>query len=228
MKIQSFIFCWNDYINAASKLEYSLSLLGKATVINSNIHQKKDGWINLNDGYFGEQWNMLIENIDSDTDFIFHIQADASLVDYYKLFAKFKSVFNKYDVGIYSPNIIHTWYSYKMDKIEKLEDNLYIIPNTDCTCWFINTKLIDKAPLFDLKTNSIGYGADWYYSAKSKIQNKLVIRDYSFTCNHPMYKGYNHDTAMKMFDIWVAEQSNDIKHEMFKLMEYMNSANINL
>jgi hypothetical protein len=218
MKIQNFIFTWNQFVPNAIDIESKISKYGKTTVVNSNVNEKRDHWINLNDGYFAEQWNALVSNIDSDTDFIFHIQADATVDDFDKLYSRFYNTVSKYDVGIYSPNVHYTDHRYNKNLLTKLEENVYEVPNTDCTCWFINNKLINSKLIYDIQTNKIGYGADWYYAAESIMQHKYVLRDYTFTVNHPHHKNYDNNKAQESLSVWINEQSDNIKEEILKLM----------
>lgn len=211
MKIQNFIFTWNQFVPNAIDLEYKLNKYGKTTVINSNICEKKDHWINLNDGYFAEQWNTLVSNIDNDTDFIFHMQSDATVDDFDKLYSRFYEIISKYDIGIYSPNIDYTWHKYNIELLNKIEENLYEVPNTDCTCWFVNTKITKNKIIYNLDTNYIGYGVDWYYSAESVLQNKYILRDYSIKVNHPQHKNYDANKANDLFSVWFEEQTPIIK-----------------
>jgi hypothetical protein len=219
MNIQSFIFTWNQFTSNAIDIESKLTKYGKTTIINSNINEKRDGWINLNDGYFAEQWNTLVSNIKPDVDFIFHIQADVSINDFDNLFTRFYQVSSKYDVGIYAPNIDYTYHKYDVTLLNKLESNLYEVPNTDCTCWFINRNVIDDNMIFDINTNVYGYGADWYYSTQSSLQNKHVLRDYSIKVDHPNYKNYNAEKANECFAVWFEEQSDSVKKPMRELMK---------
>lgn len=219
MKIQNFIFNWNQFTPNALYLEKQLIKYAKTTVINSNIHEKRSRWINLNDGYFAEQWNTLTSNIDDDTDYIFHIQADASIDNFDTVYSKFHHMINKYDVGIYSPNVDYTDHKYDLNLLNKLEENIYEVPNTDCTCWFINNNLIKNKLIYNINTNKIGYGADWYYSAKSILEKKYVLRDYSLTINHPNHKNYNSDIANQSLSVWMNEQPDYIKTEILKLMD---------
>jgi hypothetical protein len=226
MKIQNFVFTWNQYTDSAIKHENNLTKFGKTIVINSNINFKKNHWINLNDAYFSEQWNTLISNIDSDTDFVFHIQSDATVNDYNKLYSRFYEIVSKYDVGIYTTNIDYTWHKYNINLLKKLEENLYEIPNTDCTFWIINTKIIDKKPLFDLKTNRLGHGGDWYYSAKCKLNNKLVVRDYDIILKHPSHRNYDTNEAGDSLFMWLKEQPLEIKEKIEELMSFHSKVRI--
>ena len=226
MKIQNFVFNWNQYTDNAIKHENNLTKFGKTIVINSNVNFKKSHWINLNDAYFSEQWNTLISNIDSDTDYIFHVQADAIIDDYDKLYSQFLKTTSKYDIGIYTTNIDYTWHKYNKNALNRLEENLYEIPNTDCTCWIINTQIMSKNPLYNLKTNRLGHGGDWYYSAKSKLANKRVIRDYSILINHPFHRNYDTNEAGDSLFVWLKEQSLEIKQTIEELMTFHSNVRI--
>lgn len=228
MNIQIFIFCWNDYIDKAKEMEKNLKNFGNTTVINSNIKEKTPSWINLNNAYFAEQWNVLIENISSTTEYIFHIQSDATIPNYENLINRFKDVVYKHkNIGVYAPNVDYTWHTYDLNKLNKIEESLYEVPNTDCTCWFINRELIDNLPLYNVNTNYIGYGADWYYIAKSRLNNKLVIRDYTITILHPNLKGYDAEEGNRLFYIWLEEQDVDINREIKKMFKEVEFSNLN-
>lgn len=218
MKIQNFIFTWNQFTSNAIDIESKISNYGKTIVVNSNVNDKKDGWINLNDAYFAEQWNTLVSNTDTDTDFIFNILADVSVVDFDNLFNRFKSVSSKYEVGIYAPYADYSYHQYDLNQLYKVQDNLYEVPNTDCLCWFINKSILKNNLIFDVNTNMYGYGADWYYSAECLLQNKRVLRDYSIRVTHPPYKNYDGDKANTCFNIWFNEQTSIMKKTMSELM----------
>lgn len=218
MKIQNFIFTWNQFVPNAIDIEFKISKYGKTKVINSNVNKKRDHWINLNDGYFAEQWNTLVSNIDPDTDFVFHIQSDATVHDFDKLYSRFFEITSKYDVGIYAPNVDYTWHKYNTELLNKLEENIYEVPNTDCTCWFINTKITKNKIIYNLDTNIIGYGVDWYYSAECVLQNKYILRDYTIKVDHPIHKNYDGDKGNELFFVWFDEQTPIMKEKMLELM----------
>lgn len=228
VKIQNFVFCWNDFVKSSLELEKNLQEFGNTIVINSNTSHTFNHWITLNDGFFSEQWNCLLNNIDKDADFILHIQSDASISNYNLLFERFFEAESKYNIGIFSPNVDYTWHEYHIQKLKKIEDFIYEVPNTDCTCWFINTKLINKnTPLYNVEKNKYGYGADWYYSAKARLNNKLVLRDYYMTVKHPCFKGYDQNKASEGFEKWKSEQSENIKQEIDIILKEVSVKNIN-
>jgi hypothetical protein len=214
VKIQNFIFTWNQYVDNAIQLERQLSSIYPTLVINSNINVNMKHWINVNDYYFAGQWNTLLSNIDDTVDFIFHIQADASHHDFNIIFDRFLQISNKYDIGVYAPNVDFTHHRYKLDKLKKYEDDLYFVPNTDCTCWFINRKLMNKSPLFDTSVNQIGFGVDFYYIARSLLSRHHVIRDYKYTIQHPQKTNYAVNNAIHQYNEWLQSISRDVKNKI--------------
>lgn len=219
MKIQCFIFTWNQFVKNAIDLENRLNKFGKTIVINSNVNEKKDHWINLNDGYFAEQWNTLVSNIDSDTDFIFNTLADVNVDDFDTIFSRFNYFSAKYDIGIYAPNVDYTYHKYNINLLNLLEDNVYEVPNTDCLCWFVNKDVVKNNLIFDINTNFYGYGVDWYYSAECVLQNKYILRDYNIKVTHPSHKNYDGDKANKCFDVWFQEQPITIRDTITDLFK---------
>jgi len=219
VKIQAFIFCWRDYVSEALKMENLISPLAKTTVINSNVNFHYGKWINIKDGYFAEQWNTLLEHIDDDTEYVFHIQADAFCDDYEALFRRFRKIEREYPIGVYAPDVSFTPCKYNLYDLKKYADNLYRVPNTDCTCWFINTELMDKKPLFDLSVNKTGWGADFYYIALALTRELLVMRDYSIEIHHPRNTGYDHGRAYDEYVKWLFQQDAEIFMQINHLMK---------
>lgn len=219
MKIQSFIFSWNEYTDNAAKLETQLKLLSQTKVINSNTKITNPTWINVDDLYFAGQWNTLLNNLDDDTDFIFHVQSDASFDRFDLILDRFKEISYKYNIGVYAPNVDFTAHTYDTTNFKKYEDYLYFVPNTDCTCWFINKKLITEIPLFDLNVNSIGFGVDWFYIAKSLLYGYDVIRDYKYTINHPYKTNYNVQKALDQYYMWLKTLPTELESKITELME---------
>jgi hypothetical protein len=221
--VHCFIFTWNQYYTNAKILEDRLKKYGEVTVINSNVNYTKQHWINLNDAYFPEQWNTLISCFDKNVNFVFHMQADAQYNQFHYLFERFNYVVDKYKTGIYAPNVDFTHHTYPIDKLEKVEDFLYEVPNADETCWFVNTKLIDWNPMFDIAKYKFSYGTDWYYGAKSKLNGYKIIRDYSITIKHPRGTNYNITLANSQYQEWKQEQTDEIKIAMTSLEENRNN-----
>jgi len=235
MKIQNFIFCWNEYVNSAFILKRMLAPFGRTTVINSNVETFREtslpsGWINIADGYFAEQWNTMLANIDGDTDYVFHMQADAQCdADQMKiLFYRFREAASQYKIGVFAPNVDYTPCVYDQKDLVKIPfasnglssdlKYLYEVPCTDCTCWFINRKFMDKKPLFDLSVNHVGWGADFYYTAVAALAGYKTVRDYQVTIDHPKKTTYNQDKAGEQFMKWLFTNDSEVFMEMARLI----------
>lgn len=232
MKIQNFIFCWNEYVNRAFRLERELTPFGKTTVINSNVNFNYGRWININDGYFAEQWNTLLANVDDDTDYVFHIQADVdcSTEQLVVIFDRFREAAAQHKIGIYAPDVDYTPCRYDVQELKKIPlvsvydlKYLHEVPNTDCSCWFINTDLMERSPIFDLTVNSMGWGADFYYIAKARLAGYQVSRDYHVRLSHPKKTTYDQGVAGKQFMRWLFLQDTEIFMEIGRLIiQYEN------
>jgi hypothetical protein len=206
-------------VSEALRLERMLSRFHKTTVINSNVNFNYGKWINVNDGYFAEQWNTLLQNIDDDTDYVFHIQADATVTfnQLDTLFYRFKEAARQYKIGVYAPDVDYTPCKYDLSDLVRIPITsaygikyLHRVPCTDCTCWIINTELMTKKPLFDLSVNSMGWGTDFYYIAKACLEEYETVRDYQVTISHPKKNTYSYEIANEQFKKWLFLQDEDI------------------
>jgi len=192
MNTEAFIFNWKNHGDKAAILERRLSSLAKVTVVNSDEGEKErfPKWIHLdNNAYFAAQWNTTVQRFKGDL--LFHIQADATLDDFKPLFRRALQYFAKHNVGIYEPNIDYTGIPYTTDKLQLLADQVYEVPMTDTTCWFIDGNIMRRYPLIDLNVNKYGWGVAAVTAALCCDQNKFCVRDYSFTVLHPRHHGYS-------------------------------------
>jgi hypothetical protein len=220
-KYEVFIFNWK--LNHENVLNYENIFKEydiPVTVINSSDNFKKNEWVNIGDeSFFSKQWNTLLEYKKSDSDFIIHIQSDAFFSKNIEFLKKLDDLNSKFPnrIGIYAPNVNFTHHTYDIDKCVPFDTNIYSVTNTDCTYWAISNKLLtEKVPLFDLDINSVGWGADWFYSAVATIKDMLVLRDYNFMVDHEYKTGYNSELAEFQFRRWVNALPIDIRYQINK------------
>lgn len=214
-----FIFNWNH--NEKNTIWYE-NIFNQykipVTVINSSPYFQKDNWINLGDSaYFSKQWNTLLENKNDVSDFVFHIQSDAYFGSPIKFINDMDALVSEYSgkIGIYAPNVDFTHHRYDLTQCKLFKKNIYEVVNTDCTYWAISNKLLNsKKELYDINTNYIGYGADWYYAALSNLNNMYVLRNYEYDVNHKCSTGYDSEIASHQFLLWLEEQSEDVKNQI--------------
>ena len=109
------------------------------------------------------------------------------------------------DWGIYAPNVDYTWYDSTRADIHSIDfpvDQLKIVANTDCTCWFIHKDIINmlKERKLDLSPYKMGWCWDIVLPALCFINRRPVIRDYAHTIDHP--RGTNYNTTQAEKEMW--------------------------
>ena len=108
MNTQCFIFSWKGQYENTVKLEDSIKNLNiDVTVINSDENNTKDHWITLtDDNYFSDQFRKALELFDNiEYDFFWHIQSDASYDNWQEIIESAEKTFEKYNWGVYAPNV---------------------------------------------------------------------------------------------------------------------------
>lgn len=200
MKIQTFIFNWRgQYAKTKEKISQLHQLGIEAIVINSDDAYKEYGWHNIGEeSYFTDQFLKALELFDGDI--LFHIQGDASYDNWEQLIADAKNYYEKYEWGIYAPNIDYTWYDSSrtdLPALELEEENLKVVANTDCTCWFIHKDIIEEAKSRNINFGEykMGWSFDIIYPSICFLKKRLVLRDYAHTIQHPKGTNYNTEQA---------------------------------
>jgi hypothetical protein len=189
----------------AAELETQLTKLGDITVINSDerLAAAYPHWVTLNaDAYFSEQWNKALELFAGDA--LFHIQADAFSSDLAQMFSKYSSVREKHRIGVFEPHIDHTDQQYNVSGLRCLEPNMFEIPFTDSTCWFVHGDIVRHFSPIDLTVNRYGWGIDVMAAACCRLAGLRCVRDYTFTVTHPRGTGYEAENARKQMHRYFA------------------------
>ncbi len=202
MNTQCFIFSWKGQYENTVKLEDSIKNLNiDVTVINSDENNTKDHWITLtDDNYFSDQFRKALELFDNiEYDFFWHIQSDASYDNWQEIIESAEKTFEKYNWGVYAPNVNDTFYIPERTDVYELERNIKIVGTPDNTCWIIHKDFIKlmKNNLHLMKDNMLGWGWDLIISGFSHLESRPVIRDYNYIIAHPKSTGYKKDTAEK-------------------------------
>lgn len=234
MNIQPFIFNWKGQYEKTLVKENALKkIFDKVIVINSDDTNEEDRWINIGDDcYYTDQFMKALELFDGDV--LFHIQADASYDKLEELMDDAKKYFQEYEWGIYAPNVDYTWYTAENTDIKSIEsnhENIKMVADTDCTCWFIHKDVINefRNRNIDMSDQKMGWGIDLCLSSISFILGRPVIRDYNHTVDHPAGTNYNKDIAstetnilMSRLDLDIREAIHYIKGNREKLVRYFN------
>ncbi len=217
MKIHGFLCQWKGHEQNAVALQEKIEPFIDLTVISTqeNPKPKYPNWIYLTENaYFSEQWNKAVQLFSGDI--FFQIQADACFDDFEALFKKVKALFLSERIGVYEPNIEVTAFQYDSSRLPAFSDKVYEVPLTDSICWFIKGDILLKLPRIDLNVNKYGWGICAAIAAITHLNNKICVRDYSFTVHHPPARGYPGAKALneRRKYIQTLEQSvaEEIKH----------------
>jgi hypothetical protein len=221
-----FIFSWKKVTENAKQLFKNISPFFRNTFfINCDEHNtgcfddlKAENIIHLDDSfYYGGQFQTALEKtpenkfmccIVGDVNPVASVSWDLIKEQFFKSLKKAKNVTDK-EIGIYAPNV---WFTTILRKNECLWDEVFRVPNTDCTCWFIHPnilKVLRKIPIKQI--SNIGWGIDIICSKEADRLGMLVVRDYSVMVYQPEGTSYNKTKA---------------EIQMNELLEYYNTLTI--
>lgn len=184
--IHLYIFNWNKVSKNTLELYSNIkTLINNITIINCDEFLQLDNsikHIQLDDShYYGSQYNHAINDVNMITNenFIFCVIVGDNISNnnFELIFNSAITIFNKYDVGVYSPNDKRSPHT---GRNLEIENNLFDVANTDCGFWFINSKIAKKLNNIDYKNiTKFGWGIDIITIKESRKQNLLVLRDYN-------------------------------------------------
>jgi hypothetical protein len=198
-----YIFSWNKVSDNAVKLykkvierfpnTYFINCDENYSVNPMDIESSKVIQLN-NDYYYGGQFETAINHI-PEGKYLCVITGDVFTdADWYWILQRMNKAFYLGNIGIYAPNVFYTTQTKQGKEVSK---NLYEVPNTDCTCWFLHPdvyKKLQKIPIMAI--SNISWGVDEICINESKKLNKLVVRDYEVLVRQPYSTGYNKTLAM--------------------------------
>jgi hypothetical protein len=111
--------------------------------------------------------------------------------------------FNTGKFGILAPNVDHTWHTKRNGLIM---NNIYAVPNTDCTCWFIHPTIIKKLKTLSIGSiSNLGWGVD-IIAIQESLKNRLFVgRDYDTLVRQPKGTAYNQGAARVQMNALIAK-----------------------
>lgn len=242
--IQPFIFNWKGQFEKTCIIEESLkSIFGDVIVINSDDNNTKPEWIDLgDDAYFTAQFTKALELFEADKKVLLHIQGDTQYEKWDVLVEDSIKYFEKYNWGIYAPDISNVWYTSENTDIfgKKFEDeNLKLVACTDETVWFIHRDIIEDFYTRKLnhymtpENNKMGWGWDLVMNSISFLMTRPVIRDYNHTIDHKKGTDYNKSLAdiemQKLYQnvpLDIRECISYIKGNRQNILKYFNMSEI--
>jgi hypothetical protein len=195
MKIQAFVFNWKGHEERAARLEESIAPFAEVVVINSEegLAQLHPRWIHLDDAaYFSAQWNAALDRFDGDV--LFHVQADAVVDDLSRLFDRARAAFAMHPLGVFEPRIENCT-EYDRTLLRHLGNEVYEVPTSDSTCWFVAGPVLRRFPTIDVQVNKYGWGIPVTVAALARRMGRICVRDYSVTVQHAKGRGYSTEVA---------------------------------
>lgn len=213
---QAFIFNWHRVTENAKVLQKQFTDAGIETrVINSDEAEENNGlgnWVHIGEsGYMVQQYAKAIECFRK-TYFI-ELFADIYDVDIDLILRRACYTFNKYNCGIYAPNVDYIYWNFDRTKIPRLEENLYEVKNAESLLSFIHRDVIQGVRL-NADKYTVGWGIDFLVAVLADLQNKKVIRDDCTTIRHPKGRGYRNTNANKEYEQFINEQRRKVAKRM--------------
>ena len=209
---QAFIFNWHRVSANAKVLQKQFSDMGIDTyVINSDESENDNGlanWVNIGEsGYMVQQYGKAIECFNKT--YFLEMFADIYDVEAELILKRAWYTFNKYNCGIYAPNVDYNFWNFDREKIPKLEENLYEVKNPESLLSFIHKDVLQGVYL-NTDKYTIGWGIDFLVCVRAYLEQKLVIRDYITTIRHPKGSTYDNKKAYEEWGQFIDDQSDEV------------------
>ena len=170
------------------------------TVPAESLDVSTDRILQLDDSYYyGGQFETALKATPPDKILACVVGDVDPSADWGSIATKAVAAFNTGPVGVYAPNVYYTWHTAKGTHHW---GDLYDVPNTDCTCWFIHPdalRILRRIPLF--ATSNLGWGIDHICIKEARRQGLLVARDYSTLVRQPQGTAYSNQLAGKQMHI---------------------------
>ncbi len=224
--VRFFIFSWGPYTKKTEEEYRFLRESGiRVSVIDSHDTSPVPEWVTIgNNGYYGDQITAMLEALKEEDGIVFLMQADASHNDIVSIIDKSLYVYNTYECGVYAPDVYYVdpiYSGYSEDEQSQLEDDLYIVPATDCTFWSVHREVLKEFSRLDSKWTKRGWGIDLTIVALARKLGKMVIRDYGYKIDHPESTGYSklmaHVEFSKYLKFLPQEISEDIRRHLSRM-----------
>jgi hypothetical protein len=192
--IHVYIFSWKKVTANATALYRAIgSVFPNTTFINCDetVTMPSDiRTIQCDDSfYYGRQFDTAIQHAPVGAHVGCIVGDVDPVADWAQIATTMVAAFNKGTYGIIAPNVDYTWHVARAALIEK---NIYAVPNTDCTCWFLHPKIVNTLRSLDIGSiSNLGWGIDTIAIWES-LKNRLYVgRDYDTLVRQPKGTAYN-------------------------------------
>jgi len=94
--------------------------------------------------------------------------------------------------------IDYTWFSVDKTEIGKLEEDLYIVAQTDSIVFSFEKTILPRLKQFNYDANKYGWGIAWVVIAIIYSHQQIDVVDKSVQVHHPSPRGYDSEEAMEL------------------------------
>jgi hypothetical protein len=211
--IYVYIFSWKKVTANATALYKAVApIFPNTTFINcdENVTMPADiKTIQRDDSfYYGKQFDVAIHDAPANS-YVACIVGDVDPVaDWAKIADQTINAFNTGKFGILAPNVDFTWHTKRTSVIM---NNIYAVPNTDCTCWFLHPIVIQKLKTLSIGSiSNLGWGIDIIAIQESLKHRLLVARDYDTLVRQPKGTAYSEGAARVQMNALMAKYRTSV------------------
>lgn len=211
VRIHVFVVCWPGKEASARSIAAAIrNSADRLTVLYKNdtgIDETGAGeWVRFpNEWYYGRQFQHCLSLCDGDA--MLQIQADAAFDDWPLLVERFRwALASVPEMGIWTPNIYHTWYTPNLTEICKIwGDELSSVIVSDGVVWGLRRPVIDRMAGLDYSRTSIGWGIAEAAAAITNRDGRIIVMDNTLLVDHPQGSSYDRAKALAQSNTFVAQ-----------------------
>jgi hypothetical protein len=198
--IHVYIFSWKKVTANATALYKAVApVFPHTTFINcdENVTMPADiPTIQRDDSfYYGKQFETAIHHAPADAHVACIVGDVDPVADWSLIATNTVAALTTGRFGIFAPNVDYTWHAARNGTAPIL-NNIWTVPNTDCTCWFLAPQILHKLRQLPIGTlSNLGWGIDIIAIAESLKQRLLVARDYDTLVRQPRGTAYDEGVA---------------------------------
>jgi len=212
-RIHAFVVCWPGKEASAHAIAAAIeSSVDRLTVLYKNdtgIDETGAGdWVRFpNEWYYGRQFLHCLNLCDGDA--MLQIQADAGFDNWPLLVDRFRwALANVHDMGIWTPNLYHTWYTPNLTEICKIwGDELSSVVVSDGVVWGLRRPVINGMLGLDYSRTNIGWGIAEAAAAITNRDGRIIVMDNTLLVDHPQGSAYDRTEALTQSNAFVSQLS---------------------
>ncbi len=206
MNLHAFVINWRGKTRQAEALQRQIAGCAEVCeVLNSDESANGRGWTNLGDVWFGGQVAAMLERCRPGCACLL-LCADVASPSLPEVIERARCYMQRLPVGIYTPELVNTYWHFEREKLRHIEDRLYHVPQTDGLCSFFSPSLMAEAARYChlIRANTLGWGIDALFIALALRSRRWVVRDYTYTAEHMAGRGYGDAEAGRQMDRFFA------------------------